>query len=110
MRQALTRLEDLKRRAAATGVGGNREYNPGWHTTMDLPNLLAVSEAITRAALERRESRGGHFRDDYPDKDPAFAKFNIVLAKGDDGTMQVTRVPIPPLPADLQLAIEEQNS
>ena len=109
MRQALARLDDLKRRAAALGVGGNREYNPGWHTTMDLANLLAVSEAITRAALERRESRGGHFRDDYPDKDPAFAGLNIVLTKGDDGTMQVARVPIPPLPADLQRAIEEQQ-
>ena len=56
----------------AVGVAGNREYNPGWHTALDLPNLLTVSEAITRAALERKESRGGHFRDDYPEKDAAF--------------------------------------
>ena len=61
---------------------GNREYNPGWHTALDLDNLLTVSEAITRAAIERKESRGGHFRDDYPDKDPAFAKFNIVVRQG----------------------------
>ena len=54
------------------GVTGNREYNPGWHTALDLHNLLTVSEAITRSALERKESRGGHFREDYPDKDPAF--------------------------------------
>jgi succinate dehydrogenase / fumarate reductase flavoprotein subunit len=77
---------------------------------MDLPNLMAVSEAITRAALERRESRGGHFRDDYPDKDPAFAGCNIVLTKGTDGAMQLVRQPIPPLPAELQQAIEEQKA
>ena len=65
----------LQRRADAACVAGNREYNPGWHTALDLGNLLTVSEAVTRCALERRESRGGHFRDDYPDKDPAFAKF-----------------------------------
>ena len=61
---------------------GNREYNPGWHTALDLDNLLTVSEAVTRAALERKESRGGHFRDDCPDKDPAYAKFNIVIRQG----------------------------
>ena len=58
---------------------GNREYNPGWHTALDLDNLLTVSEAIARCAIERKESRGGHFRDDYPDKDPAYAKFNFVV-------------------------------
>ena len=63
------------------GVTGHREYNPGWHTALDLTNLLTVSEAITRAALERKESRGAHFRDDFPDKDPAFGKVNIVSAK-----------------------------
>ena len=64
------------------GVKGNREYNPGWHTALDLDNLLTVSEAITRCALERKESRGGHFRDDYPDKDPEFATFNLVRRQG----------------------------
>ena len=110
MRRALEGLAALARRVSAVGVAGNREYNPGWHTAMDLPNLMAVSEAITRAALERRESRGGHFRDDYPDKDPAFAGCNIVLTKGTDGAMQLVRQPIPPLPAELQQAIEEQKT
>ena len=110
MRGALDGLAALARRVSAVGVAGNREYNPGWHTAMDLPNLMAVSEAITRAALERRESRGGHFRDDYPDKDPAFAGCNIVLTKGTDGAMQLVRQPIPPLPAELQQAIEEQKA
>ncbi len=69
-------------RGDAVRVPGNREYNPGWHTALDLDNLLTVSEAITRCAIERKESRGGHFRDDYPDKDPAFATFNFVVRKG----------------------------
>jgi succinate dehydrogenase / fumarate reductase, flavoprotein subunit len=110
MRQALERLDAFKRRAAQVGVDGNREYNPGWHTAMDLGNLIMISEAITRAALERRESRGGHFRDDYPEKDPDFGRFNIVLMRTGDGSMQLTRQPIPPLPAELQQVVEEQKA
>src|SRR5213078_1218585 len=90
MRRALDGLEALRERAARVGVGGHREYNPGWHAALDLHNLLTVSEAITRSALERRESRGGHFRDDHPDKDPAYAKFNIVVRKNDAGQMEVS--------------------
>ena len=89
---------------------GNREYNPGWHTALDLRHLLIVSEAITRAAIERKESRGGHFRDDHPDKDPAYGAFNTVLRKDANGEMRLERRPIPPLPADLKAIIEEQKS
>jgi len=110
LQRALDGLTLLSRRSAAVGVAGNREYNPGWHTALDLPNLLTISEAIARSALERRESRGGHFRDDYPDKDPALATFNIVLTKGPDGGMELTRQPIPPLPPELQQVIEEQKA
>jgi succinate dehydrogenase / fumarate reductase flavoprotein subunit len=91
-------------------VPGNREYNPGWHTALDLRHLIIVSEAIARSALERRESRGGHFRDDYPEKDPAFATFNSVVRRDPDGTMRLERAPIPPLPAELQAIIEEMQS
>ena len=84
------------------GVGGHREYNPGWHAALDLHNLLTVSEAITRSAIERKESRGGHFRDDYPDKDPAFGTFNFVVRKGSDGRMEVSRAPIPEMPDELK--------
>ena len=66
-------------------MSGNREFNPGWHTALDLHNLLTVSEAITRSAVERRESRGGQYREDYPAKDPEFAKFNFALKKDADG-------------------------
>ena len=109
MQRALDGIGTLASRTAAVGIGGNREYNPGWHTAMDLPNLLTISEAIARSALERRESRGGHFRDDYPAKDPAFAGFNIVLNRQPDGSMRLTREPIPPLPAELAQVIEEQT-
>ena len=109
MQRALGKLAELRNRAAKVGADGNREYNPGWHTAMDLKNLLTISEAITRAAIERKESRGGHFRDDFPEKDPASATFNIVVRKGADGAMQLTRETIPPMPADLQKAIEEQK-
>jgi succinate dehydrogenase / fumarate reductase flavoprotein subunit len=90
-------------------VQGNREYNPGWHTAIDLNNLLTISEAITRAAIDRRESRGGHFRDDYPAKEKAYAGHNTVLRRNADGTMQVERRPIPPMPADLQAIITEMG-
>jgi succinate dehydrogenase / fumarate reductase, flavoprotein subunit len=110
MQEALTELEKLKQRAANVGVPGNREYNPGWHTALDLRHLLIVSEAITRCALERKESRGGHFRDDYPEKDPAFGTFNNVVSRAGDGTMSLTRETIPPLPAELAAIIEEMKS
>ena len=85
MQEALTRLAALNARAEAAGVDGHREYHTGWHTCLDLRNLLTVSEAITRSAIERKESRGGHFREDYPDKDPAFATFNVAVARDADG-------------------------
>ena len=109
MTEALRRLAALEERAGRAGVEGHREYHPGWHTCLDLRNLLAVSEAITRSALERKESRGGHFREDYPDKDPECATFNVAVARGADGAMRVSRRPIPPLPAELQQVIEEQK-
>ena len=109
MERALEGIERLKARAQRVGVAGNREYNPGWHTALDLANLLTISEAVARAALERKESRGGHFRDDYPEKDPAHGKFNIVIRKGEHGEMQLSREPIPEMPAELRRVIEEQQ-
>jgi succinate dehydrogenase / fumarate reductase flavoprotein subunit len=109
MERALDGLGQLKERAGRVGVPGNREYNPGWHTALDLENLLTVSEAITRAAIERRESRGGHFRDDCPEKDPACARFNIVIRKGPGGEMQLVREPIKEMPPELKRVIEEQK-
>jgi len=109
MNRALDGLEALRNRAARVSVTGNREYNPGWHTALDLSNLLTVAEAVTRSAIERKESRGGHFRDDYPDKDPAYANFNILLTRAADGSMSVTRDPIPEMRDDLKQIVEENK-
>src|SRR5688572_32760987 len=109
MRQALDGLSSLRERAARVSVSGNREYNPGWHTALDLSNLLTVAEAVTRSAIERKESRGGHFRDDYPDKDPAYANFNILLTRAADGSMSVTRKAIPEMRDDLKQIVEENK-
>jgi succinate dehydrogenase / fumarate reductase flavoprotein subunit len=106
MRRALEGLEPLRGRAGRVGVGGHREYNPGWHAALDLHNLLTVSEAIARCALERKESRGGHFRDDYPEKDPAYATFNLIVRKGRGGVMELSRAPLPEMPQELKAIIE----
>jgi succinate dehydrogenase / fumarate reductase flavoprotein subunit len=109
MTQALDGLARLWERAARTGVYGHREYNPGWHTALDLKHLLTVSEAVTRCALARKESRGGHFREDFPEKDPEAAKMNLIAWKGPDGTMQLRSEPIPEMPAELKQVIEEMK-
>ena len=109
MHEALGKIDDFKKRAENAAVGGNREYNPGWHTALDLENLLTVSEAITRAALERKESRGAQFRDDYPDKNEQFAKVNTMIAKAADGSMQVRLEPLPEMPDYLKRVIEENR-
>ncbi len=109
MGRALEGLQRLWARARRVGVTGHREFNPGWHTALDLSNLLTVSEAITRSAIERKESRGAQFREDYPEKDTGLGRVNIVLRKGPSQEMQVRREPIPPLPEDLKQIIEEMK-
>ncbi len=107
LRAGLAKVGELSERAKDIAVVGNREYNPGWHTALDLPNLLTVSEAIIRSALDRKESRGGHFREDYPDKDPAAAKFNVAVRKAADGSMELERVPVREMPDELKAVVAE---
>ena len=109
MQQALEEIAKLRQRAQNVFVPGNRDYNNGWHTAMDLPSLLTVSELIARAALERQESRGAHFRDDYPEKSAECGKFNIVLHKGHDGEPVLTRTPLVPMDPELKQIIEEMK-
>jgi len=109
MQHALEQLQQLKARANRAGVIGHREFNPGWHTALDLKNLLTVSEAITRAGLERKESRGAQFREDYPNKDERFAKVNTMISNGEDGSMQIRLEPLPEMPEYLKQVIEENR-
>src|SRR6202008_3636083 len=101
IRRALDALKALRGRGRKVSVTGNRADNPGWRTALGLKNLLTVSETIARTALERKESRGGHFRDDFPEKDPNHASFNIVVRRGPAGEVQVSREPIPEMREDL---------
>jgi succinate dehydrogenase / fumarate reductase flavoprotein subunit len=109
MVEAVQKLGALRERAARAGVEGHREYHTGWHACLDLRNLLIVSEAIALSAIERKESRGGHFRDDYPDKSPEFATFNIAVQPDASGSMRVVRKPLAEMPAELKQVIEEQK-
>jgi succinate dehydrogenase / fumarate reductase flavoprotein subunit len=109
MKRALDGLAKLWERAGKVAAPANREFNPGWHTALDLKNLLTVSEAVTRAALERKESRGAQFREDYPEKDEALGKVNTITWKDADGTMQIRRDQIAPMPDYLTQVIEEMK-
>jgi succinate dehydrogenase / fumarate reductase flavoprotein subunit len=110
MQRALEGISRLWDRAKKVRVSGNREYNPGWHTAMDLTNLLTVAESVTRAALLRKESRGGQFRDDFPGKDTKnFGKVNSVVWQGADGRMQIRLDKIPEMPEGLKEVIKEND-
>ena len=109
MLQALEQIGALQERARNTHVPGNREYNPGWHTALDLENLLTVSEAITCSALERKESRGAQFREDFPEKDAGFGKINVIVRKNSASKMEVLTEKIPEIPDELKQVIEENK-
>ena len=109
MRRALDELANLRVRAGSVGVIGNREYNAGWHTALDLPHLLTVAEAITRAAVERRESRGAHFREDYLAKDEGLGQVSLLVRKLGDGSMQVVREPISELTPELAKIVDDNK-
>ncbi|MGZ4627845.1 fumarate reductase/succinate dehydrogenase flavoprotein subunit [Oryzihumus sp.] len=101
MREALERLAELRRRASLVGVEGHRQFNPGWHLALDLRNMLAVSECVARAALERTESRGGHTREDHPSMDPAWRGVNLVCSQRVDGGIDLAHQPVPAIRRDL---------
>jgi succinate dehydrogenase / fumarate reductase, flavoprotein subunit len=107
LKSALEKLGQLQDRAATVRVEGNRQYNPGWHLALDLQSMLAVSECVATAALERKESRGGHTRDDYPKADPELGKLNMVLSRR-DGKLDLRREPLPEMPEDLRQLFEDK--
>lgn len=107
--QAIDIIQKIKEQSDKASCGGNRGYNPGWHTALELMHMLTVAEAIARAAKERKESRGGHFREDFPEKSEEFGKVNIAIRKDGDGNMEVKKVPKTPLRDDLQAIINEMK-
>ena len=109
MQQALIKIDGFRTRADRAGITGHRQYNNGWHTAIDLSSLLLVSEAITRAALLRKESRGAQFREDFPNKDSEWGKHNIIVKRGADGEMLVEKRALPPMPDELQAVIQEMK-
>ncbi len=106
LRAALGKLDDLRQRTARIRVGGNIQFNPGWHLALDLKNMLDISESVTRAALERTESRGAHTREDYPGSDDKWGKVNLIVRKTEAG-IGVTREPLSEMPAELKELIKD---
>ena len=106
MLRARDALKALRARAARASAVGHREYNPGWHTALDLANLLTISEVVVDSALARRESRGGHFRDDHQDKDQEWGQHNLVASKGQDGGAP-QKVPVTGVTPALQALVEQ---
>ncbi len=106
LKEALERFVELKERAGKVRVIGTRAYNPGWNTAIDLRNMLMVAEGCTKAALARRESRGGHTREDFPVTDPEFAKINHAV-RYENGEVTITPTPLPQMPDDLRQIVEE---
>ena len=109
MLEAVDGIEQLKKRVVNVHAEGNRQYNPGWHTALDLKSLMLSAEAVARSAVVRKESRGAHFREDYTAKEEAFSKVNTILRQGNDGEMQVIQEEIPEMRDELKQIIEENK-
>ena len=106
LREALEGIDQLRERAAKVKVGGNIQFNPGWHLALDLWNMLDISEAVARAGLQREESRGAHTREDYPESDNEWGKVNCIVQQR-DGKIEIQRQPLPELPDELKTLISE---
>ena len=109
LKTCLDQVLELRQRAARIHVPGSRKYNPGWHTARDLRFMLTIAEAIVRAAIERRESRGAHWRLDYLEKDPALGRVNFV-AYSDGGRVKLKTRPGPEMPAELARLFADSTS
>jgi succinate dehydrogenase / fumarate reductase, flavoprotein subunit len=109
LEEAITRIEKFQEQEKSVACGGNRGYNPGWHTAIELKHMLTVAEAIAKAANERKESRGGHFREDFPDKSEEFGNVNISIRKDENGKMVVKKIPTQKMRDDLQTIINEMK-
>jgi succinate dehydrogenase / fumarate reductase, flavoprotein subunit len=109
LRAALGKIADLRERATRAKVGGNIQYNPGWHLALDLKNMLDISESVTRSALERTESRGAHTREDFPETDKEWGKVNVIVRKRRPGEVEVWREPLKEMPAELAELMKDKG-
>jgi succinate dehydrogenase / fumarate reductase flavoprotein subunit len=108
MRDAITKLEGLKKRAKNVTVQGERQFNPGWHLSLDLENMLLVSESIAKSALVREESRGGHTRNDFPTMDKNWRPKHVINSW--NGSSVETKIEsIPPMPKELAGLFEKEE-
>jgi len=106
---ALIELDKLDERCTRLSVSGPRTYNPGWNLATDLPAMLTVSRLVTKGAIVREESRGGHTRDDYPLPDAKFGTLNLVQRIRPDGEFTLDPEPIPQMPDELRTLFEEET-
>lgn len=109
LQSALTSLEEIEQRANRVSVEGSIQFNPGWHLAQDLKNMVVVSKAVAKCALERRESRGGHTRDEYPGYNAQLSKVNAIIKMGEDGKMEYSQVPLSEMPPELKKLFEEDK-
>lgn len=107
LKSAVAELEQIQARVDKVAVSGSIQFNPGWHLAQDLRNMVITSRAVAKCALERRESRGGHTRLDYPDYDAALSKVNAIINRGPDGEMRYSTAPLPEMPAELKKLLDE---
>ena len=101
LEEALGEIDEYRERAGKVTVTGNMQFNPGWHLALDLWNMLDISQVVTRAALAREESRGGHTREDFPDSDAQWGTFNQ-MARQRDGKIEIEKTPLPEIPEELK--------
>ncbi|WP_303674030.1 fumarate reductase/succinate dehydrogenase flavoprotein subunit [Vampirovibrio chlorellavorus] len=109
LQKALVELDAIEQRVAKVSVEGSIQFNPGWHLAQDLKNMIVVSKAVAKCALERRESRGGHTRVDFPNYDEKLANVNALIRKGEDGSMQYRTEATPEMPPELKKLFEEEK-
>jgi succinate dehydrogenase / fumarate reductase flavoprotein subunit len=103
----LGHIQRIGEETAKVKVDGNRHFNSSFHQALDMRNMLIVSEAVARAALTRKESRGGHAREDFPDMDKGqWSKVNVVLRETPSG-MQIEEAPLSAPPPDIKKVLEE---
>jgi succinate dehydrogenase / fumarate reductase flavoprotein subunit len=101
LEQGVQELQKLTREIPGVKAEGSSQFNPGWHEALDMEPLMLCSEAVARSALMREESRGGHSREDFPEEEKEWQKYNIVIRKAADGSMEIEKYTRPEPPAEL---------